>query len=309
MNEVPASGLRETKDFRLWLRVERGRAESTVSAYERDLRNYLFWLEEQGERIGDVQESSIIVYLRELQSSGKAVSTVARAMAAVRSFHRFLAVENFRSDDPAKNVELPRVPRGLPKPISEKEVSELLFAIDDEGVAGKRDKAMMEILYGTGARISEVVSLSISDLDLSEKLLKVLGKGNKERIVPLGRYAETALMRWLSPDGRGKLEPERWASRDDSEALFLNRQGRRLSRQGGWGIVKKYGRKVGLGAQLSPHTLRHSCATHMLEHGADIRTVQELLGHASISTTQIYTHVSRDQLIEVYQSAHPRALL
>ena len=309
MNEVPASGLRETKDFLLWLRVERGRAESTVSAYERDLRNYLFWLEEQGERIGDVQESSIIVYLRELQSSGKAVSTVARAMAAVRSFHRFLAVENFRSDDPAKNVELPRVPRGLPKPISEKEVSELLFAIDDEGVAGKRDKAMMEILYGTGARISEVVSLSISDLDLSEKLLKVLGKGNKERIVPLGRYAETALMRWLSPDGRGKLEPERWASRDDSEALFLNRQGRRLSRQGGWGIVKKYGRKVGLGAQLSPHTLRHSCATHMLEHGADIRTVQELLGHASISTTQIYTHVSRDQLIEVYQSAHPRALL
>ncbi|HAY50787.1 MAG TPA: site-specific tyrosine recombinase XerD [Acidimicrobiaceae bacterium] len=309
MNEVPASGLREIKDFLLWLRVERGRAESTVSAYERDLRNYLFWLEEQGERIGDVQESSIIVYLRELQSSGKAASTVARAMAAVRSFHRFLAVENFRSDDPAKNVELPRVPRGLPKPISEKEVSELLFAIDDEGAAGKRDKAMMEILYGTGARISEVVSLSISDLDLSEKLLKVLGKGNKERIVPLGRYAETALMRWLSPDGRGKLEPERWASRDDSEALFLNRQGRRLSRQGGWGIVKKYGRKVGLGAQLSPHTLRHSCATHMLEHGADIRTVQELLGHASISTTQIYTHVSRDQLIEVYQSAHPRALL
>ena len=309
MNEVPASGLREIKDFLLWLRVERGRAESTVSAYERDLRNYLFWLEEQGERIGDVQESSIIVYLRELQSSGKAASTVARAMAAVRSFHRFLAVENFRSDDPAKNVELPRVPRGLPKPISEKEVSELLFAIDDEGAAGKRDKAMMEILYGTGARISEVVSLSISDLDLSEKLLKVLGKGNKERIVPLGRYAETALMRWLSPDGRGKLEPARWASRDDSEALFLNRQGRRLSRQGGWGIVKKYGRKVGLGAQLSPHTLRHSCATHMLEHGADIRTVQELLGHASISTTQIYTHVSRDQLIEVYQSAHPRALL
>ena len=309
MNEVPASGLRETKDFLLWLRVERGRAESTVSAYERDLRNYLFWLEEQGERIGDVQESSIIVYLRELQSSGKAVSTVARAMAAVRSFHRFLAVENFRSDDPAKNVELPRVPRGLPKPISEKEVSELLFAIDDEGAAGKRDKAMMEILYGTGARISEVVALSISDLDLSEKLLKVLGKGNKERIVPLGRYAETALMGWLSPDGRGKLEPERWVSRDDSEALFLNRRGRRLSRQGGWGIVKKYGSKVGLGAQLSPHTLRHSCATHMLEHGADIRTVQELLGHASISTTQIYTHVSRDQLIEVYQSAHPRALL
>ena len=152
-----------------------------------------------------------------------------------------------------------------------------------------------------GHEFLKLFSLSISDLDYQRNFLQVLGKGNKERIVPLGRYAETALMRWLSPDGRGKLEPERWASRDDSEALFLNRQGRRLSRQGGWGIVKKYGRKVGLGAQLSPHTLRHSCATHMLEHGADIRTVQELLGHASISTTQIYTHVSRDQLIEVYQ--------
>jgi len=309
MNGAPKSGLREIKDFLLWLRVERGRAESTVSAYERDLQNYVFWLEEEGKKLATVEQSSIIKYLRELQSDGKAPSTVARAMVSVRSFHRFLAVENIRSDDPTKNVELPRVPRGLPKPISEKEVSELLFAVDGDGPIARRDRAMLEILYGTGARISEVIALSISDLDLSEKLLKVLGKGNKERIVPLGRCAETALMDWLCSEGRGSFEPERWASRDDSEALFLNRRGRRLTRQGGWGIVKKYGSKVGFGARLSPHTLRHSCATHMLEHGADIRTVQELLGHASISTTQVYTHVSRDQLIEVYRSAHPRALL
>ncbi len=309
MNESPESGFREIQDFLLWLRVERGRAESTVNAYERDLRNYVLWLGEEGEKVATVEESAIISYLRGLQSGGRAASTVARAMVAVRSFHRFLAVENLRGDDPTTNVELPRVPRGLPKPISEIEVSELLMSIDGEETVGRRDKAIVEILYGTGARISEVVALSISDLDLSEKLLKVLGKGNKERIVPLGRYAESALIKWLSPEGRGSFEPERWASRDDSEALFLNRRGRRLSRQGGWGIVKKYGAGIGLGARLSPHTLRHSCATHMLEHGADIRTVQELLGHSSISTTQIYTQVSRDQLIEVYRSAHPRALL
>ncbi len=309
MNESNIPGQREIDDFLLWLRVERGRSDSTVHSYKRDLVKYVRWLAGQGEKITSVGEPTIIVYLRQLQSSGLAVSTVARAMVAVRSFHRFLALENIRADDPSKYVELPRVPRGLPKPISEREVSELLSLVDGIEPPARRDKAILEILYGTGARISEVVSLSISDLDLSENLLKVLGKGNKERIVPLGRYAERALVDWLSPEGRGMFEPERWASRDDSEALFLNRRGRRLSRQGGWGIVKKYGSKLGLGARLSPHTLRHSCATHMLEHGADIRTVQELLGHASISTTQIYTKVSRDQLIEVYQSAHPRALL
>ncbi len=309
MNESNEVEQREINDFLLWLRVERGRSGSTVNSYKRDLIKYVTWVHEQGERINSVGESSVVMYLRELQSDGLAASTVTRAMVAVRSFHRFLALEDIRADDPTKNVELPRVPKGLPKPISEKEVAELLSAVDGEEAPARRDKAILEILYGTGARISEVVELSISDIDLSESLLKVLGKGNKERIVPLGRYAERAVISWLCPEGRGMFEPKRWASRDDSEALFLNRRGGRLSRQGGWGIVKKYGSKIGLGARLSPHTLRHSCATHMLEHGADIRTVQELLGHASISTTQIYTQVSRDQLIEVYQSAHPRALL
>jgi integrase/recombinase XerD len=166
----------------------------------------------------------------------------------------------------------------------------------------------LEILYGTGARITEVVSLSLGDIDYVENLLKVLGKGNKERIVPIGTFAMQALKDWLKPSGRGLLEPEVWKSRNDSEAIFLNRRGGRLTRQGGWGIVKKYGAQVGLGSKLSPHTLRHCCATHMLEHGADIRTVQELLGHASITTTQIYTKVSSDRLIEAYRSAHPRAL-
>tara|TARA_B100000686_G_C16770102_1_gene964520 strand:+ start:1394 stop:2323 length:930 start_codon:yes stop_codon:yes gene_type:complete len=309
MNGESGSELREIDDFLLWLRVERGRAESTISSYKRDLLKYVEWLKEQGEQVNSVEESSIVTYLRNLQSGGFAASTIARSMVAIRSFHRFLELEDIRSGDPTKNVELPRVPRGLPKPITEREVNELLSIVEGTKAPERRDKAILEVLYGTGARISEVVALSISDIDLSESLLKVLGKGNKERIVPLGRYAERALENWLCPEGRGKFEPERWSSRDDSEALFLNRRGRRLSRQGGWGIVKKYGSKIGLGELLSPHTLRHSCATHMLEHGADIRTVQELLGHASISTTQIYTQVSREQLIEVYQSAHPRALL
>jgi integrase/recombinase XerD len=200
------------------------------------------------------------------------------------------------------------VPKGLPKAISAQEVNELLAAVEGEDPIARRDRAILEILYGTGARITEVVSLSLGDIDYVENLLKVLGKGNKERIVPIGTFAMQALKDWLKPSGRGLLEPEVWKSRNDSEAIFLNRRGGRLTRQGGWGIVKKYGAQVGLGSKLSPHTLRHCCATHMLEHGADIRTVQELLGHASITTTQIYTKVSSDRLIEAYRSAHPRAL-
>jgi integrase/recombinase XerD len=302
-------GEREIDDFLLWLRVERGRSGSTITSYHRDLLKYLGWLHEEGTTILTTQEKNIISYLRRLQADGLAVSTVTRAMVAIRAFHRFLTVESIRVDDPTRNIELPRVPRGLPKPISEKEVIRLLAAVEGHEPPARRDRAILELLYGTGARISEIVTLSISDVDIQESLLKVFGKGKKERIVPLGRYAVEAINEWLSPEGRGAFEPDLWASRTDSEALFLNRRGHRLSRQGGWGIVKKYGSRVGLGSGLSPHTLRHSCATHMLEHGADIRTVQELLGHASISTTQIYTQVSRDQLIHAYRSAHPRAMI
>ena len=295
MNEVPESGLREIKDFLLWLRVERGRAESTVSAYERDLQNYLLWLEEQGERIANVQEASIIMYLRELQSGGKAASTVARAMAAVRSFHRFLAVENFRSDDPAKNVELPRVPRGLPKPISEKEVSELLFAIDDEGAAGKRDKAMMEMLYATGMRISELVNLKITNLDIHRCVVKVLGKGSKERLIPFGEAASEALNDYMK-------------DRQDSPSkeIFLSNRGTKMSRQAFWSRMKVYLRREGLKDSISPHTLRHAFATHLLNRGADLRSVQLLLGHSDLSTTQIYTHIAKQRLSEVLKKHHPR---
>ncbi len=295
-------------DFLLWLRVERGRAESTLQSYKRDLGKFNLWLKDQNLNVNVVGEDAIIQFLRNLQKDGFAQSTVARTMVSVRSFFRFLNIEGIRDDNPTKNIELPRVARGLPKPISEREVNELLASVEGDNPAERRDRAILELLYGTGARISEVVNLSLGDIDTHEGLLKVLGKGDKERIVPLGSYAMQALIKWLEPAGRGQFEPDRWKSRDDSEAVFLNRRGGRLSRQGGWGVVKKYGSKVGLGSQLSPHTLRHCCATHMLEHGADIRTVQELLGHASITTTQIYTKVSREQLLEAYRAAHPRAL-
>jgi integrase/recombinase XerD len=209
--------------------------------------------------------------------------------------------------DPASEVEVPRPPRGLPKALSEAEVGELLQATAPIDPLSRRDRAILELLYGTGIRIGELAASSLSDLDLDAGLLRVLGKGSKERIVPLGRFARAALLQWLGPEGRPHLEPERWARRTDADAIFLNRRGGRLSRQGAWLAVRAAGDRVGLGGRLTPHVLRHSCATHMLDHGADIRTVQELLGHASISTTQVYTMVSTERIRRVYRAAHPRA--
>jgi integrase/recombinase XerD len=190
------------------------------------------------------------------------------------------------------------VPQGLPKALSEQDVTTLLGAVTGDDAVARRDRAILELLYGTGVRISELVTLSLPDLALDEGVARVLGKGAKQRVVPVGRCARQALRDWLSPSGRGALAPERWARRADAEAVFLNARGGRLSR---------HGDRVGLGARLTPHVLRHSCATHMLDHGADIRVVQELLGHASIATTQVYTRVSTERLREVYDQAHPRA--
>ncbi len=295
------------EDFLLWLGVERGRGPATLAAYRRDLAGYVGWLDERGTDVDRATEDDVVAYLRHRQELGLAVATVARSMVAVRSLHRFMVAEELRLDDPTAGVEPPRVPRGLPKALTESEVAELLGAVDGDGPLDRRDRAILEVLYGTGVRISELVGLSLGDVDLADSLLRVMGKGRKERVLPVGRYAAEALRAYLAVEGRGALEPDRWASRDDAEAVFLNRRGGRLSRQGGWGVLKKYGARVGLGARLSPHVLRHSCATHMVEHGADIRTVQELLGHASISTTQVYTQVSRAQLVAAYRAAHPRA--
>jgi integrase/recombinase XerD len=218
-----------------------------------------------------------------------------------------MSVEELRDDDPTSDVEMPGVPRGLPKALTEDEVLALLAAVDGVDALSLRDRAMIEVLYGAGLRISELCGLSLSDIDMRDCLMRVFGKGSKERIVPIGRMSVAALTEYFGPGGRPQLEPERWKSRRDQDAVFLNPRGGRLSRQGAWGVVRKYGVIAGIGAKLTPHVLRHSCATHMLDHGADIRSVQELLGHASISTTQIYTMVSAERLWQVYDAAHPRA--
>jgi integrase/recombinase XerD len=295
----------EAEEYLSWLVSEKGRARNTVSAYRRDLEAYCGWL---GRRtLGEVTPGTIQDYVAALRSAGKAPSSVARALVAVRSLHKFLADEGELPVDPGRAVDAPRVPRGLPKALSEAEVTMLLDAVVGAEPRDLRDRAILEVLYGCGLRISELTGLSLGDLDLEGGSLRAFGKGSKERIVPLVGMAAQALRQWLSSQGRGALEPDRWARRGDAEAVFLNARGGRLSRQGAWLVVTKYGDRVGLGEKLTPHVLRHSCATHLLDHGADIRVVQELLGHASISTTQLYTLVSQDRLRSAWASAHPRA--
>jgi integrase/recombinase XerD len=229
-------------------------------------------------------------------------------VVAARSLHRFLAEEGRIPSDAGADVEAPRVPAGLPKALSEPEVEGLLAAVVGDDAAARRDRAILEVLYGTGLRISELVGLRLGDVDLESALLRAFGKGSKERVVPVGRHAVAALVDWLGPSGRPALAPEQWKRRGDADAVFLNRRGGRLTRQGAWLVVKHWGTVAGLDHKLTPHVLRHSCATHMLDHGADIRAVQEMLGHASVSTTQVYTKVSTDRLFAAYRAAHPRAV-
>jgi integrase/recombinase XerD len=295
-----------------WLAVEKGRSHNTLAAYRRDLVAYESWLRSQGlgpatMQDGSVDEGTVARYVAHLRAAGLAPASVARAMVAIRSLHRFLVVEGPAQADPAGALRPPPVPQGLPKALSEEEVGSLLAAVTGDGPAPRRDRAVLEVLYATGMRISELTGLSVADATTDEQLVRVLGKGNKERLVPLGRYARHALDAWLGPGGRPVLANGKGARRADAAALFLNLRGGRLSRQGAWGIVRQYGRRTGLDGKLTPHVLRHSCATHMLDHGADIRVVQELLGHASIATTQIYTKVSSERLRTVYDAAHPRA--
>ena len=296
-----------SEEFLSWLAVERGRAANTITAYRRDLASYEEFLGGRGLAVAEVTETVVEDYVAFLRAAGRKPSSVARAMVSVRSLHRFCVDEGAATSDPTGDVGTPRVPQGLPKALTEAEVESLLGAVVGDDAVARRDRAILELLYGAGLRISELVGLSIPDLDLDAGTLRALGKGSKERIVPIGRLARVALVAWLGRGGRDAMVPARWARRGAAEAVFLNQRGGRLSRQGAWAIVRRYGDRVGLGERLTPHVLRHSCATHMLDHGADIRAVQELLGHASISTTQVYTLVSTERLWEVYRNAHPRA--
>ena len=298
----------DVEDFLAWLSSERGRAANTVAAYRHDLEAYTLWLHERGLDVDGVTTSQLEEFVAARQASGAATSTIARQLAAVRSLHRYLATEQVRADDPAADLEGVRVPSGIPKPLTEEQVTSLLDAIVSTDPVGRRDRALLELLYATGARISEVVGLSIGDIEFDAGLVRLFGKGSKERIVPFGAVAARALDEWFSDGGRAHLVPMQWRRRTDAEAVFLNTRGSRLTRQAAWLVVRKYGKRAGISAVLSPHVLRHSCATHMLDHGADLRVVQEMLGHASISTTQVYTKVSQERLFDAYHNAHPRAV-
>ncbi len=299
----------EVEEFLSWMVAEKGRSANTIAAYRRDLGAYCDWLASQGATVLDVTHSQLVEFVGVRRSSGAATSSIARQLAAIRMLHRYLSIEGERPDDPAGELEGVRVPSGIPKPLTEAQVTSLLDSVVVTEPIHRRDLALIELLYATGARISEAVGLSIGEIDLDARLVRLYGKGSKERIVPFGSTAAAALEDWFSPSGRALVVPDQWRSRDDAEAVFLNTRGGRLSRQAAWQVIKKYGTRAGIGDELSPHVLRHSCATHLLDHGADLRVVQEMLGHASISTTQIYTKVSQERLWDVYRSAHPRATL
>jgi len=301
-------------EYHDWLAVERGLAVNSLAAYRRDLRRYAAYLAARGigdpSAIGDAVVHEYVSHLDALRDDdgrpALAPSSIARSLVAVRSFHRFCAREGFLPTDPSEEVGAPRVPQGIPKALDEEQVTALLGAVVGGAPRAQRDRALLETLYGSGIRISEAVGLDVGDVELEDELLRVLGKGDKERIVPIGRTAATALECYLR-DGRLELRTARVRRGGDSDAVFLNARGTRISRQACWAIVRRAGERVGLREQLSPHVLRHSCATHMLDHGADLRVVQELLGHATISTTQVYTKVSPERLRAVYDAAHPRA--
>ena len=297
----------EVEEFLSWMLTERGRSRNTLDAYRRDLTAYCVFLRDASIGLHTVARGDIEAYLGQRRGQAAAAS-VARQLAAIRMLHRFLVEEGGRTDDPTADLDGIRVPAGLPKPLSEAEVTSLLDAVVGNDPVARRDRALLEFLYATGARIGEVCGLSLGDVDVVNRTARLYGKGSKERLVPVGRLAVEAMNEWLGDSGRRHLEPDRWKRRGDSEAVFLNQHGSRLSRQSAWAVVKHYGRLAGVKPEhLSPHVLRHSFATHLLDHGADLRVVQELLGHASVSTTQVYTKVSQERLLQVYRQAHPRA--
>lgn len=286
-----------------YLMVEKGLAQNTLESYRRDLLLYSTFLKENydGIAIRETTRTHIIAYLLELKRKGRATTTISRNLASIRSFYNFLIRDHYIDNDPSQNLESPKIDKRLPKILSVVQVDRLLQMPEVNSVAGLRDKAMLELLYATGIRVSELVSLNIDDLNLNMGLIKCFGKGSKERIIPLGSLAIESINNYLDYS-RVKLN-----KKPDENALFLNHHGRRITRQGFWKIIKKYAKIASIEVDITPHTLRHSFATHLLENGADLRSVQEMLGHADISTTQIYTHLTKAKLKEVYSKAHPRA--
>lgn len=284
-----------------FLVVEKGLSKNTLDAYGRDLQRYLGGLEERGiSDVAKINQTDVLTSLSRLKDSGLSPRSRARTLSAIRSFHRFLLAEKITVKDPTLLLESPKTLRALPRLLSQKEVEALLQAPVGSGLIPLRDRAMLEVLYATGLRVSELVGLKLGDINRGIGCLSTLGKGNKQRLVPLGEVALAALESYLA-EARAGFKP-----RAGCQILFLNRRGLGLSRQGFWKILRRNALAAGIGCSIYPHMLRHSFATHLLENGADLRAVQVMLGHADISTTQIYTHVLRERLKQVHQKYHPR---
>ncbi|MFC2948252.1 site-specific tyrosine recombinase XerD [Virgibacillus sediminis] len=290
-------------DFFHYLQIERGLSENTLNSYRRDLDKYIRYVKnvEQKSSWDDVTRNDIIGFLHWLKDSGKSSATMSRHVSSIRSFHQFLIREQLVNQDASLHIETPRKERKLPDVLSMEEVDALL-SIPGSTPLAIRNKAMLELLYATGLRVSELITLKVSDLHLTMGFVQCLGKGERERIVPIGKTAEKAVRQYLE-ESRGLLIKRR----PGENILFVNQHGKPLSRQGFWKILKAAVREAGIKKTITPHTLRHSFATHLLENGADLRIVQEMLGHVDISTTQIYTHVTKSRLTDVYKTFHPRA--
>ena len=290
-------------DYLHYLTIERGLSQNTRKSYERDLEQYLTFLTEQ--HIKDwqaVDRVLILSFLLQLQQSGKSSATIIRMVSSLRRFHQFLRQERFTDHDPMQHIDSPKKQQKLPDTLSLSEVERLIETPDTKEVLGIRDRAILEVMYATGLRVSELIGLQLKDLHLSMGLLQTTGKGDKERIVPLGDLAIQWIETYLE-----EARPFLTRKHPEESHLFVNNHGKQLSRQGIWKNLKALVRKAGITKNVTPHTLRHSFATHLLENGADLRTVQELLGHADISTTQIYTHITKKRMTEVYKQHFPRA--
>jgi integrase/recombinase XerD len=291
--------------FMNFLSVEKGLSRNTLEAYERDLTAFIKHIREKGvATLSASTKTDILQYLAFLKQCKKAPSTIARTIVSIRAFYQFLVRERLIDSDPSLNVESPKTARRLPKALNLNEVEKLLEAPARNTPGGVRDKAMLELLYATGIRVSELISLDVGSINLGMGFVRCVGKGSKERIIPLGRIASEWIDRYIQT-----MRPKLHGHGAAEDALFLNRSGHRLTRQGFWKIIKGHARDAGILKEITPHTLRHSFATHLLENGADLRAVQEMLGHADISTTQIYTHVTKSRMKEVYDRTHPRAKL
>jgi len=289
------------RDYLHHLTVERGLAKNSVLAYGRDLQKFARFLDGRARQAKQVRQGEINEFARRLSRDGLSPKSIARALNAVRMFYRFLVSEKIVGEDPTVAIRAPRTWKTLPRFLTLEEVDQVLGAPDPSHTLGLRDAAMVELLYATGLRVSELVSLRLRDLNLEVGYLTCVGKGRKERLVPMGRKASQQVRAYLERARPALLKGQ------GSPALFVNARGGSMSRQGFWKILKKYGRVAGLRGRLSPHVLRHSFATHLLERGADLRSVQMMLGHADISTTQIYTHINRERLRRIYRDFHPRA--